>query len=122
MISFQNISKEFQNNFWEKKYLALKNVSFNIDEGELVGFLGANGAGKTTLIKILMGFSQASSGQVNYGSVLGKDSLEIKSSMGYLPERAYLYQHLTGIEFLKYTQKLFPLFLIQKNQPFQFFS
>lgn len=102
MIEFVNISKKFQNHFWEKNVLALDSVSFQIQEGDLVGFLGANGAGKTTLIKILMDFSRQTSGEVKFDSKLGNNLLEIKSNVGYLPERAYLYQHLTGREFLKY--------------------
>lgn len=103
MIEFVNISKKFQNHFWEKNVLALDNVSFQIHEGDLVGFLGANGAGKTTLIKILMDFSRSTSGELKFDSSFGKDILEIRSKIGYLPERAYLYQHLTGREFLEYT-------------------
>lgn len=102
MIEFVNISKKFQNHFWEKEFFALKDVSFKINQGDLVGFLGANGAGKTTLIKILMDFSRQSNGEILFGSVLGEKPLEIKSNIGYLPERAYLYQHLTGREFLEY--------------------
>lgn len=103
MIEFVNISKKFQNHFWEKSVLALDNVSFQIQEGDLVGFLGANGAGKTTLIKILMDFSRSTSGELKFESGFGKDILEVRSKIGYLPERAYLYQHLTGREFLEYT-------------------
>lgn len=103
MIEFVNISKKFQNHFWEKNVLALDNVSFQIQQGDLVGFLGANGAGKTTLIKILMDFSRQSSGELRFDKLLGNNSLEVKSNIGYLPERAYLYQHLTGREFLEYT-------------------
>ena len=106
MIEFVNISKKFQNNFWEKSFLALNDVSFGIEQGDLVGFLGANGAGKTTLIKILMDFSRQDSGEVKFDKSLGTNSLEIKSNIGYLPERAYLYQHLTGREFLKYVGNL----------------
>ena len=103
MIEFVNISKKFQNHFWDKKVLALDDVSFQIQQGDLVGFLGANGAGKTTLIKILMDFSRQSSGHVNFSPVLGNNLLEVKANVGYLPERAYLYQHLTGSDFLEYT-------------------
>ena len=106
MIEFNNISKKFKKNFWEKDYLALDNVSFKIEKGDLVGFLGANGAGKTTLIKILMDFSRQTSGTVTYDIDLGKSSEEIKSSFGYLPERPYLYPHLTGREFLNYVGEL----------------
>lgn len=102
MIKFQSVSKKFRTNFWEKDNLALSDVSFEIGTGDLVGFLGANGAGKTTLIKILMDFSRADSGSVAFSPELGSNPEEIKSSIGYLPERAYLYPHLTGREFIHY--------------------
>lgn len=107
MIEFKNISKTFQYNFWDKKFKALDDVSFKINEGELVGFLGANGAGKTTLIKILMEFSRQDSGEVHFSRIMGATPNKIKSSIGYLPEKAYLYQHLTGREFLEYTGSLY---------------
>lgn len=106
MIEFHNITKKFRNNFWDKEFLAVDNVSFSIGAGDLVGFLGANGAGKTTLIKILMDFSRQTSGNVNFDESMGKNLAEVKSSIGYLPERPYLYPHLTGREFLEYVAKL----------------
>ena len=102
MIEFNGITKKFQNNFWDKEFLAVDGVSFKIEAGDLVGFLGANGAGKTTLIKILMDFSRQTSGEVTFDKMMGNSLNEIKSSIGYLPERPYLYPHLTGREFLEY--------------------
>lgn len=113
MIQFHEISKTFKYNFWDKKFKALDNVSFSIKEGELVGFLGANGAGKTTLMKILMDFSRPDSGEVKFSKTMGDTTLEVRASIGYLPEKAYLYQHLTGREFLEYTGSLCG---IQKNE------
>lgn len=101
MIEFEKISKKFRNNFWDKEFLALNEVTFNIQEGDLIGFVGANGAGKTTLIKILMDFSRQDSGTVNFSEKLGRTINEIKGNIGYLPERPYLYPHLTGREFLE---------------------
>lgn len=115
MIEFVKISKKFQNHFWQKNVQALNNVSFQIHQGDLVGFLGANGAGKTTLIKILMDFSRQTSGEVKFSSDLGSNPLEIKSQIGYLPERAYLYQHLTGREFLEYTGAINSIPRLQLN-------
>ncbi|MBC7713930.1 MAG: ABC transporter ATP-binding protein [Rhizobacter sp.] len=106
MIEFVNISKKYQNHFWKKDFLALDDVSFKIQQGDLVGFLGANGAGKTTLIKILMDFSRQDKGEVKFDHNLGADQLAAKGNIGYLPERAYLYQHLTGREFLNYVGSL----------------
>jgi ABC-2 type transport system ATP-binding protein len=115
MIEFVNISKKFQNHFWEKNVLALDSVSFQIHQGDLIGFLGANGAGKTTLIKILMDFSRSTSGELKFDSSFGKDILEVRSKIGYLPERAYLYQHLTGREFLEYTGSINGIFRSELN-------
>ena len=106
MIEFQNITKKFKENFWSKGYLAVNDVSFKINEGDLVGFLGANGAGKTTLIKILMDFSRQSDGKIQFSTLMGKNSNEIRASIGYLPERPYLYPHLSGREFLNYVGSL----------------
>ena len=106
MIEFQNITKKFKENFWSKGYLAVNDVSFKINEGDLVGFLGANGAGKTTLIKILMDFSRQSDGKIQFSTSMGKNSNEIRASIGYLPERPYLYPHLSGREFLNYVGSL----------------
>jgi ABC-2 type transport system ATP-binding protein len=106
MIEFNNVTKKFKKNFWEKEFVAVSDMSFSIESGDLVGFLGANGAGKTTLIKILMDFSRQTSGSINFGKDMGETSNEIKSSIGYLPERPYLYPHLTGREFLEYIGKI----------------
>lgn len=101
MITFDNISKKFKYHFWDSEFTALNNVSFKIEKGDLVGFLGANGAGKTTLIKILMDFSRQDNGEVLFDKSLGESSNEIKNSIGYLPEKAYLYPYLSGREFLE---------------------
>lgn len=106
MFEFVNITKKFRKNFWDKEFTAVNNVSFRVETGDLVGFLGANGAGKTTLIKILMDFSRQTSGDVKFDDFMGASSNEIKSSIGYLPERPYLYPHLTGREFLEYVGQI----------------
>jgi ABC-2 type transport system ATP-binding protein len=106
MIEFVNITKKFRYNFWDKDLTALDGVSFQIKSGDLVGFLGANGAGKTTLIKILMDFSRKDSGEVNFSKDMGDSREEVQSHIGYLPERAYLYPHLTGREFLQFIGQL----------------
>jgi ABC-2 type transport system ATP-binding protein len=116
MIEFDNISKKFQNNFWEKEFHALQGVSFKIGKGDLVGFLGANGAGKTTLIKTLMDFSRQDSGQIIFDKILGSTPNEIKSNIGYLPERAYLYPYLTGREFLNLIASLHSIEIYKTKQ------
>ncbi len=72
----------------------------------MVGFLGANGAGKTTSLKIIMDFIRPTEGNVEFSSVLGKTREEIFRNIGFLPERPYFYQNLTGNEFLLFMGKL----------------
>ena len=68
----------------------------------MVGFLGANGAGKTTSLKIIMDFTRPTSGEVKFGTSMGNSRDEIFRNIGYLPERPYFYQNLTGEEFLHF--------------------
>ncbi len=105
-ISFENVTKKFQTNFWEKTQLALDDVSFSIKEGEVVGFLGANGAGKTTSMKVLMGFIREDFGQVLFHGFQNNSRNGFLKVLGYLPEKTYVYQHLTGREFLNYMGEL----------------
>lgn len=100
MIKFYNVEKKYQTDFWAKSFKALDELSFRIEKGALVGFLGANGAGKTTSIKILLKFIKANRGEVIYSTELGKNMKEIFSRIGYIPERPYFYPHLSGYEFL----------------------
>ena len=81
---------------------ALKNVSFDIKSGEIVGFIGPNGAGKSTLMKILCGFLPPSSGyaQVNGYDVM-EQSLEVRRNIGYLPEHNPLYPDMYIKEYLE---------------------
>jgi ABC-2 type transport system ATP-binding protein len=102
MISFKNVTKIFNTDLFVKDFTALDNLSFDLKEGEIIGFLGANGAGKTTSLKMLMDFIRVSSGRIEYSDSLGKTQSEIFQNIGFLPERAYYYPHLTGMEFCYY--------------------
>jgi len=102
MIEFCEISKTFKSDLLKKPFEALINVSFNIPEGKIIGFLGANGAGKTTSIKIAMDFIRPTSGVIKYGKALGGSKKEAFRYIGYLPERPFFYPHLTGREFCEY--------------------
>lgn len=82
---------------------AIRNVSFQIEKGEVVGFLGPNGAGKSTTIRILTCYMPPSSGKATVdGLDVMDDSLRIRQKIGYLPENVPLYKDLTVRRFLRF--------------------
>ena len=101
-IEINQISKSFNNQ------LALKNISFKINKGEIVGFLGPNGAGKTTLMRIICGYIKQNLGSIKICS-LDKDSNEelVKSKIGYLAENNPLYKNMYIKEYLLFVGKLY---------------
>ncbi len=105
MIEFNGVTKVFKTELLTQPFVALDDVSFKVPQGSMVGFLGANGAGKTTSLKIIMDFIRPTSGQVDFKN-LGKDRFEIFKNIGFLPERPYFYQNLTGHEFLHFMGSL----------------
>lgn len=91
-------------------YPVLKGISLSVERGELYGFLGPNGAGKTTTIKILAGLLLPSSGRVQVaGHDVVADPYEVKRRVGYVPDHAFLYDKLTGTEFLEFVGHLYGL-------------
>ncbi len=83
---------------------ALDDVSFNLEENEILGLVGANGAGKSTTIKILIGAIKQSAGEcLIFGEKLSKKS---RANIGYLPEAPYFYKFLTGFELVVFYAKL----------------
>ncbi len=82
---------------------AIRNVSFRIEKGEVVGFLGPNGAGKSTTIRILTCYMPPSSGTATVeGLDVMDNSLRIRQKIGYLPENVPLYKELTVNRFLRF--------------------
>ena len=95
MIQVQNLRKEFG------AKVAVDNVSFTVEKGEVLGFLGPNGAGKSTSMRMVTGYFRPTSGSIKIGGI---DMLEkpeqAKKSIGYLPENAPLYSDMTVASFL----------------------
>tara|TARA_R110002072_G_scaffold59514_3_gene151610 strand:- start:42625 stop:43548 length:924 start_codon:yes stop_codon:yes gene_type:complete len=101
-ISLRNISKSF------KTVQAVKDISFEINSGELFGLIGPDGAGKTTLFRILTTLLLADQGKASVaGMDVIKDYKAIRSSVGYMPGRFSLYQDLTVEENLKFFATIF---------------
>lgn len=87
---------------------ALKDVSFSIKKGEIVGFLGPNGAGKSTMMKILTAYIEATSGHAKVnGFDLSSQKKQVQQSVGYLPEHNPLYLDLYVKEYLKFTAHIY---------------
>lgn len=106
MLEFIDISKTFKSDLFTQPFEALKNVSFKVEPGKIVGFLGANGAGKTTSLKIAMDFIRPTAGRVLFDEKLGKSRTQVLNNIGFLPERPYFYPHLKGREFCQFMGKL----------------
>lgn len=101
MISIKNVSKYFGS------FQALREVSFNIKPGEIVGFVGQNGAGKTTLMRILTSYYRASSGTVLIdGEDASKDLIATRKKIGYLPETPPLYPNMTVEDYLNFAAEI----------------
>jgi ABC-2 type transport system ATP-binding protein len=87
---------------------AVRDISFNINKGEIVGFLGPNGAGKSTTMKIITGFISPSEGEVSVcGMVVDQDNLETRKKIGYLPEHNPMYLDMYVKEYLEFVAKIY---------------
>lgn len=90
-------------------FTAVEDITLELSRGEIYGFLGPNGAGKTTTIKMLAGLLQPTSGEINIcGRPLAANSSFCKSRTGYIPDRPYLFEKLTGLEYLHFVASLYP--------------
>ncbi len=88
-------------------FVAVDDVSFRIEPGEIVGLLGHNGAGKSTIMKMLTGYLEPSSGSVTVDGIeVERDPVAVQQNMGYLPENLPLYPELTVMDYLQYAAEL----------------
>lgn len=108
MLQIKNVTKKFGS------FTAVNNLNLNIKAGEFFGFLGQNGAGKTTTIKMISGLYNATSGSISIGGFdIYKEPLKAKSLIGYIPDQPFIYEKLTGREFLFFSGGLYS---IEKNK------
>ena len=97
MIDAKGITKRYGD------FVAVNNVSFQIDKGEIVGLLGHNGAGKTTIMKMITGYLEPSEGQVLIdGLNIEADPLAVQGKIGYLPENCPVYKDMNVVEYLMF--------------------
>lgn len=104
MISIRNLFKRYGDK------VVLDDISLEIQPGQIIGYIGPNGAGKSTTVKILTGLITDWGGEVTVGGLdLRTHSLEIKRTIGYVPENAEIYDVLTPMEYLLFTGRLYDL-------------
>jgi ABC-2 type transport system ATP-binding protein len=101
MIRIINLRKQYG------RLAAVDNLNIEVAPGEIFGFLGPNGAGKTTTIRVMMGILKASSGRVILGGHdVEQEPQQAKAIAGFIPDRPFIYEKLSGKEFLTFIAKL----------------
>lgn len=101
MIEVKNVTKKYGN------FYAVRNINFEVKEGEIVGFLGRNGAGKSTTMNMITGFIEPTEGDIIVGGHdISLEPKKVKAQIGYMPEGTPLYYDLTVKEFISYMAEL----------------
>ena len=101
MIQLVNLTKHYG------KLAAVDGLNLEVPAGQIFGFLGPNGAGKTTTIRVMMGILKPSAGQVLLGGYdVERDAVNAKAISGFIPDRPFIYEKLSGAEFLDFVGKL----------------
>ena len=114
MIELNNVSKNYGD------VEVIRDISFFIDAGEILGLLGPNGAGKTTIMRMLSGYHLPGSGTVKINGIsLTENSLELKNHIGYLPENTPLYMDMTPFEYLEFSAQIRQIPADKKNDAIQ---
>lgn len=101
MLELRNVSKSYRG------IPAVKDVSFALKGGEVLGYLGPNGSGKSTTVKMVIGLIQPTKGKVFFaGQNIHDDLASYRKQLGYVPEEAHVYTHLSGLEYLQLVGRL----------------
>ncbi len=108
MIRFEHVTRAYGNR------VAVSELDLNVAQGELLALLGHNGAGKTTTLKMLVGLLQPSEGRVLVGPyTVVEQPREASSLIGYVPDQPYLYDKLSGREFLEFVAEMYGLTAVE---------
>ncbi|MGX9756186.1 ABC transporter ATP-binding protein [Clostridioides difficile] len=117
MLKINNVSKSYKN----KK--VVNNISFEVNDGEIFGFIGHNGAGKTTTIKAIVGIHDFEGGEILINSKsIKKQSVECKKEMAYIPDNPDLYEALTGIQYLNFIADIFEVDKNEREELIKYYS
>ncbi len=104
-VEVSNLTKVFSLGLRKDYVVAVDNLSFRVEAGEVYGLIGPNGSGKSTTMKVVLGLMAPSKGEAK---VFGLDSgdIQARNEIGFLPENPYFYKHLSGEETLRFYGKL----------------
>lgn len=109
MLRINNLTKSY-----DDKKIAVENLSLEVKEGDIFGFIGHNGAGKTTTIKSIVGILDFDKGDIEIdGYSILDDSIKCKSKLSYIPDNPDLYEYLTGIQYLNFISDIYK---VQKDE------
>ena len=111
MIEIKNVTKKYGNK------VALDDVSFEINDGEIFAFIGHNGAGKTTLIKSMVGIHDFDLGDIIInGKSIKNDDIECKKEIAFVPDNPELYENMRAIDFINFMCDMYEIdFETRKN-------
>ncbi len=102
MIRVESLTKTYG------KFVAVDNINLHVPRGTMFGFVGPNGAGKTTTLRIIAGIMRPTAGRIWLGSDdVVADPMAAKARLGFIPDRPFLYEKLTGAEFLRFVAGLY---------------
>ncbi|MEW6333074.1 MAG: ABC transporter ATP-binding protein, partial [Thermodesulfobacteriota bacterium] len=102
MITLRNLTKRYGS------LVAVDGLNIEVRKGEIFGFIGPNGAGKTTTIRMTAGVLKPTEGEVLIGGVpMASDPVAAKKVIGFIPDRPFLYEKLTGMEFMRFSADLY---------------
>jgi ABC-2 type transport system ATP-binding protein len=102
MITLRQLTKRYGD------FTAVAGIDLEVPRGELFGFLGPNGAGKTTTLRMIAGILRPTTGTVQIGGIdISADPVAAKMKLGFIPDRPFIYEKLTGAEFLTFVAGLY---------------
>ncbi|MCL2851319.1 MAG: ABC transporter ATP-binding protein [Firmicutes bacterium] len=114
-LKVENLFKHYRN----AKYISARNISFDVKEGEIFGFLGINGAGKSTTIKCITGIIPFTSGCIQVcGHDIVTNPYNAKKNFGFVPDNHAVYDKLTGVEYINYLADLYQVSSEQRKENF----
>lgn len=103
MIEIKKVTKTYNN-----KIKAIRDLSLDIPDGKIIGFIGLNGAGKTTLIKMMTGILKPDKGRIIINGLdIAENPIEVKQDIGYITDNPDMFLRLTGIEFINFISDIY---------------